>query len=200
MGSGFGRPGLIALLTGKFVGVNDWGGRVRAASSDRADDGEAADRARGKLGARLLGIAEDVIYVGIAVLLTGTGLVLLYDSATQLVGLVGDGSVNATVEVLDSLLLLFIVVELQFAVRTTLTKRQLVAEPFLLVGILASIKEIVLLSVKAAEEVGNGDQFTHRLQAVGVLGVLVLLLGATAWLMRVKEREPAEGQHDDEAP
>jgi hypothetical protein len=26
-----------------------------------------------------------------------------------------------------------------------------------------------------------------------VLGVVVLLLGATAWLLRLKEREPAEG-------
>lgn len=146
-----------------------------------------------RLGARALGVAEDVLYVGIAVLLTATGLVLLWFSAVELVDLVRAGSASTAVEILDSLLLLFIVVELQFAVRTTLAKRELVAEPFLLVGILASIKEIVVLSVKAAEEVGNGAAFDDRLLQIGLLGVLVLVLGATAWLMRLKEREPDEG-------
>lgn len=152
-----------------------------------------------RLGARALALAEDALYVGIAVLLTATGLVLLWFSALELVDLVRSGSANTAVEILDSLLLLFIVVELQFAVRTTLAKRELVAEPFLLVGILASIKEIVVLSVKAAEEVGTGAAFDDRLVQIGLLGGLVLVLGATAWLMRLKEREPDEGDPSPEA-
>ena len=73
---------------------------------------------------------------------------------------------------------MFIVVELLFAVRSTVEKRELLAEPFLLVGIIASIKEIVVLSVEAAKEVGNGAQFDDRIIEIAVLGVLVLLLGA----------------------
>jgi hypothetical protein len=42
-------------------------------------------------------------------------------------------------------------VELLFAVRSTVEKRELLAEPFLLVGIIASIKEIVVLSVESAK-------------------------------------------------
>src|SRR3712207_333356 len=88
----------------------------------------------------------------------------------------------------------FIVVELLFAVRTTLFKRELVAEPFLLVGIIASIKEIVVLSVKAAEQVGKGAVFDDQVKEIAVLGVLVLLLAIAAWLLRLKEREPDEGE------
>ena len=69
---------------------------------------------------------------------------------------IGNLSSDPIVEVLDTLLLVFIVVELLSAVRTTLAERQLLAEPFLIVGIIASIKEIVVLSVKAAEEIGKG--------------------------------------------
>ena len=94
---------------------------------------------------------------------------------------------------LDTLLLVFIVVELLFAVRVTIAKRELIAEPFLLVGIIASIKEIVVLSVKAADQVGTGSPFSDSMWEVGVLGVLVLLLGITAYLLRLKEREPGEG-------
>lgn len=143
---------------------------------------------------RLLARAEDVIYGGIALLLVVTALVLLVWTAGKLVRIPETGVQDAAIAILDALLFVFIVVELLFAVRATLIKRELVAEPFLLVGIIASIKEIVVLSVKAAEEVGRGRRFVDQLWEIAVLGVLVLLLGFTAWLLRLKEREPGEGE------
>jgi uncharacterized membrane protein (DUF373 family) len=142
---------------------------------------------------RVLGWAEDVVYVGIAVLLLAGAGALLVVAADQLLDVFDDFSSNVVVEVLDTLLLLFIVVELLSAVRTTLSERRLIAEPFLVVGIIASIKEIVVLSVKAAESIGRGEAFRDQLWQIGVLGVVVALLGATAWLLRRKEREPGEG-------
>jgi uncharacterized membrane protein (DUF373 family) len=88
----------------------------------------------------------------------------------------------------------FIVVELLSAVRTTVVRRELVAEPFLIVGIIVSIKEIVVLSVKAADDVGGGERFRDQMWEIGVLGVVVVLLGVTAWLLRRKEREPDESR------
>jgi uncharacterized membrane protein (DUF373 family) len=140
-----------------------------------------------------LAVAEDVVYVGIAALLVVAAGVLLVVAADELLDVLDGLGSGPIVEVLDTLLLLFIVVELLSAVRTTVAKRELVAEPFLLVGIIASIKEIVVLSVKAAEDIGKGSTFRDQLWEIGVLGVVVLLLGATAWLLRLKEREPAEG-------
>jgi len=84
-------------------------------------------------------------------------------------------------------------VELLFAVRATVSERELLAEPFLLAGIIASIKEIIVLSVKAAETAGKGSVFRDQMIEVGVLGLLVLFLGITALLLRRKEREPDEG-------
>ena len=118
---------------------------------------------------------------------------LLVVAADELLDIRDGLGSDPIVEVLDTLLLLFIVVELLSAVRTTVAKRELLAEPFLLVGIIASIKEIVVLSVKAAEDIGKGSTFRDQLWEIGVLGVVVLLLGTTAWLLRVKEREPAGG-------
>ena len=158
------------------------------------DSGRTAETPRHKrLTDRAFALAEDVIYVGIALLLVGAALVLLMQAASALLT-IRDSSVQAVaVEVLDTLLLVFIVVELLFAVRATLVRRELLAEPFLIVGIIASIKEIVVLSVKAAEQVGKGSTFDDQLREIAVLGVLVLLLGVTAWLLRLKEREPDEG-------
>lgn len=148
---------------------------------------------RVRIGERVLSVAEDLVYGVIALLLIVTAILLLVGATRQLFTISGDeGIQGAAVEVLDDLLLVFIVVELLFAVRSTLVKRELLAEPFLLVGIIASIKEIVVLSVKAADQVGNNEPFTNQLREIGVLGVLVLLLGVTAWLLRLKEREPDE--------
>ena len=140
----------------------------------------------------VLAVAEDVIHVGIAVLLVIASAVLLVLAADELLDVFDGLGPDPLVEVLDTLLLLFIFVELLSAVRATVAHRALIAEPFLLVGIIASIKEIVVLSVKAAEEIGNGPEFHDRLWEIGVLGVVVLLLGITAWLLRIKEREPEE--------
>ncbi len=150
-----------------------------------------------RAGNRLLEGAETVVYVGIAVLLLLTAAGLLVGAARRLPGVLGEGE-KVALELLDALLLIFIVVELLYAVRMTIAKRELVAEPFLLVGIIASIKEIVVLSVKAAEEVGTGEVFDDSLAEIGVLGVLVLLLGLTAYLLRRKEREPGEGDDSDD--
>jgi hypothetical protein len=86
----------------------------------------------------------------------------------------------------------FIVVELLFAVRTTVAKRELVAEPFLLVGIIASIKEIVVLSVEAAGALGQGAEFDDRVVEIGLLGVLVVVLGVTSFLLRRKSDNPTK--------
>jgi uncharacterized membrane protein (DUF373 family) len=149
------------------------------------DEPRGADRA--------LEWAEDVVYLGIAALLVLGSGVLLVVAADQLLGIFDELSSAAVVEVLDTLLLVFILVELLSAVRRTLAERTLVAEPFLVVGIIASIKEIVVLSVKAADDIGSGAQFRDQLWQIGVLGGVVALLGATAWLLRRKEREPDEG-------
>ena len=160
-------------------------------SSDQGGLSERADAA--------LEAAENVVYLGIAVLLLVGSAVLLAVAAKDLAEVFDDFGTAPVVEALDTLLLLFILVELLSAVRITIAKRELVAEPFLLVGIIASIKEIVVLSVKAAESIGEGENFTDQLWEIAVLGVVVLLLGLTAWLLRIKEREPQEGQTNQSA-
>ena len=146
------------------------------------------------VGTRALEVAENLIYGGIAIFLVASAFVLLAVAAKTSWGLASDFSEKPVLEVLDILLLVFIVVELLFAVRTTVEKRELVAEPFLLVGIIASIKEIVVLSVEAASALGTGAEFDDRIIEIGLLGVLVVLLGVTSFLLRRKEREPDEGE------
>ena len=152
----------------------------------------APDRVRA--GDRLLILVEDVIYVSIAALLALSALVVLGRAAVIGWRSAGSNADDAMIEVLDALLLVFILVELLYAVRTTLAERQIVAEPFLIAGIPTAIKEIIVLSVKAANEyLGKGPEFARAIIEIGVLGVLVAVLAMLAVLLRHKEKEPEEG-------
>ena len=145
-----------------------------------------------RLGGRLLHRAEDVINAGIAVLLVAGGVVLLGEAAWVGISGARDDVTLAMTEMLDTILLVFIFAELLYAVRTVITERTIVAEPFLLVGIIASIKEILVLAIKAAELLGDGPEFARAITQIAVLGGLVLLLSAATWILRRKEREPEE--------
>lgn len=142
---------------------------------------------------RVLGIVEDAVYAGVALILAVAASSLLFVAGRDLLDGAGDKDTSGVLHVLDTLLLVFIFVELLYAVRETLRERQVLVEPFLLVGILASIKEIVVLSVEAAKQVTEDpDAFDRSVIELGVLGGLVVALSLSAVLLRRKEREPAE--------
>ena len=137
-----------------------------------------------RFGGRVLHWAEDAINIGIAVLLVAGGVVLLVEAAR--IGITGlsDDVVAAMTQMLDTILLVFIFAELLYAVRTVIIERTIIAEPFLLVGIIASIKEILFLSLKAAELLDKGPEFARALAQIGVLGGLTLVLAAAVWILR----------------
>ena len=139
---------------------------------------------------RAMHTAEGAVYVVVGVLLVVAALLTLVAVGYELFDKLEDGTLDAVTAALDGLLLVFILVELLGAVRATVRERKLVAEPFLVVGIIASIKEIVVASLKASDM--KGDEFTDAMTEIGVLAGVILLLGLTSFLVRRKEREPEE--------
>ena len=99
-----------------------------------------------------------------------------------------DGVTHAIEDALDSLLIVFILVELLSAVRSAIDEHFLVAEPFLLVGILASIKEMVVVATFRLDEGKPADTMLK----IGVLGAVVIALAVATLILRRREREPKE--------
>jgi uncharacterized membrane protein (DUF373 family) len=142
---------------------------------------------------RALTLAENVLYTAAALLLLAGAVAVLAEIAYGLVHELDEGVAAAVTHSLDGLLLVFILLELLAAVRATMVEHRLVAEPFLIAGIIASIKEIIVLSLEAADFVGKpGEGFSHAMTGIGVLGGIVLLLSVATFLVRRKEREPEE--------
>lgn len=152
------------------------------------------------LGNRALVVIEDAIYVSIAALLAIGAVVLVVRAFVALAQGATDSGRDALLDTLDAILLVFIFVELLYAVRITLKERQIVAEPFLIAGILVCIKEIIVLAVKSANEyIDKGPEFARAMVEIGLLGGLVLVLSASGVLLRKKEKEPEENSNTDSA-
>ena len=150
------------------------------------------EQSRDSLIERVFGPAEAFIYVVVGVVLAAGSLVLLVESVVTFFEHVDDGVVAATTETLNVLLLVFIFVELLGAVRVIVREGGLVAEPFLLVGIIASIKEIVVVAGSERPIDADFEFFRDAMIEIGVLAGVILVLAVSMLLLRRKEREPAE--------
>ena len=95
-------------------------------------------------------------------------------------------------ELLSGLLLVFIFTELITTIRVVIARRRVVVEPFLIVGIVAAVRRLIVISAEAENLLGTAE-FRDVMLEIGVLAATVLLLGATVLVLRIKRAE------DDEA-
>lgn len=148
---------------------------------------EQEGQERQRLADRILSILEDAIYWAIAVMLVAGSGALLVSQFNTMLRLRSTPANTIMLEILDGLLLIFIFVELLYAVRTSLRSHDIVVEPFLIVGMLAGIKEIVVLSVEAAALLDKGPNFARAVVEIAVLGGVVLVLALAAFIMRGRQ-------------
>ena len=142
------------------------------------------------------GYVEDVFYVAIAAALGLVGVVLfgyvVYDFVTH----VGEGDLTKNIlTLLDGLLLVFIITELIHTVRAVIDERVLVAEPFLIVGIVAAIRRLVVVSAEAKDLLGK-PEFGDAMTEIGILTGGVLVLAAAIFLLRSTTRSEPTSEHE----
>jgi Phosphate-starvation-inducible E family len=139
-----------------------------------------------------LGQAEVVIYVVLALLLFVTALATLGEAGKLLF----DGLRHWTIatedlEVLDQLLVVLMVVEILHTVSISIRSHVLVTEPFLVVGLIASIRRILVITLEAATITKNGSWaaegasiFHANMIEFGLLGLLILVFVVSITLLR----------------
>jgi uncharacterized membrane protein (DUF373 family) len=142
--------------------------------------------------AALLGYGEFLIdtVVALALIVGGTILlgVVIYDFVSGL----GQGPfVVVVLELLSGLLLVFIFTELITTIRVVIARRKVVVEPFLIVGIVAAVRRLIVISAEAENLLGT-PKFRDVMLEIAILAGTVLLLGATVLLLRIKRAEDDE--------
>jgi uncharacterized membrane protein (DUF373 family) len=98
-----------------------------------------------------LGKAEVAIYSVLAVLLTITALVSIANAGLLLWESLSHRMIAIeTLRVLDQLLVVLMLVEILHTVRVSIRSHVLVTEPFLVVGLIASIRRILVITLEAS--------------------------------------------------
>jgi uncharacterized membrane protein (DUF373 family) len=173
------------------------------AGKKQSQEDEEDEEDRQLFADRVLLFLEDAVYWAIALVLVVGSAALIVSQFNTLLRLRDAPAKVVIVDVLDGLLLIFIFVELLYAVRSCLRSHEIVAEPFLIVGILAGIKEIVVLSVEAAALLTKGPEFARAVVEIGVLGAVVLVLALAAFVLRERRRDTVdagEGASQEQGP
>ncbi len=88
--------------------------------------------------------------------------------------------------VVDKLLFVLMLVEILHTVRQSIASDQIAVEPFLIVGLIASVRRILIVTVEVANE-GKGQnpvEFNHAMIELAVLGALTLILIVSIYMSR----------------
>ena len=139
-----------------------------------------------------LGKAEVVVYSVLALLLAIASLVTLATAGGILWSSLSHWTDAAqTLRVLNELLVVLMLVEILHTVRISIRSHVLVTEPFLVVGLIASIRRILVISLEMAtltkETTWSNDGasvFRSSMIELGLLGALVFVLVLSIVLLR----------------
>ncbi len=96
--------------------------------------------------------------------------------------------------IVDKLLFTLMLVEILHTVRQSIARDQIAVEPFLIVGLIACVRRILIVTVEIANQSGGDKSATHFAQSMtelGVLGGLVLVLIVSIYLSRLSRKASA---------
>jgi uncharacterized membrane protein (DUF373 family) len=141
--------------------------------------------------ARAFTWVEDIVYVGLGVLLAISALVLLGNTALAFWrDLLHAPLPNAVINVLDRLLLVLMIIELLYTVQVSFREHALVPEPFLIVGLVAATRRVLVLTAEFTGAQQEPSEAAFRISMIE-LGVLTLMIVAlVASLLMLKGRDP----------
>jgi uncharacterized membrane protein (DUF373 family) len=136
--------------------------------------------------ARAFTLIEDIVYVGLGVLLAASAVALLINSFIHFWQTLRDGTLaTSIIFLLDRMLLVLLIVELLYTVQVSVREHSIVPEPFLLVGVIAGIRRVLVITA----EFGHVPQLPPAmlqqfLYELGVLTFLILALIVCLILVR----------------
>jgi uncharacterized membrane protein (DUF373 family) len=140
--------------------------------------------------ARGFTLVEDIVYVGLGLLLASSSIILLVGGVVVFVQNLMAGTLAGNiVGLLDRILLILLVVELMYTVQVSFREHALIPEPFLLIGLIAAIRRVLVITAEFAQVHGQPDSiFKYLLIELGVLTVLIVVL-VTSLVVLMKRGE-----------
>lgn len=149
---------------------------------------------------RQVSVLEMVLYLAVGGLLIVAAVVGMFEAATVLWhGIVTGTTASSGLLALDQLLLVLMLVEILDTVRVSIRTHTLTMVPFLVVGLIASIRRVLVITVQAARLTEQGQALTSdhsrafydSMIELGVLAVLILVFVLS--IARLRPISPGDG-------
>jgi phosphate starvation-inducible membrane PsiE len=166
-----------------------------------ADD-ETPEKRVTRLGAwadRVFHQVEVLAYILLGILLAAAAVLGMGGSAILLLhSLQANGDADSLVVAIDRLLFVLMVVEILHTVRVSFRSGTLVSEPFLVVGLIASIRRVLVITLESSQANQHGkwspesEALLHStMMELLVLGALILVMVISIYLLRRSKVKPA---------
>ena len=135
---------------------------------------------------------EYAIGIGIGVLLSVSAILALAGAVTiAWGGVVEWPEIRSLFRIVDRLLFVLMIIEILHTVRASIQSHQLASEPFLIVGLIATIRRILVVTLETSDQPQAGQagsastiSFDHAMVELGVLAALTLVLATAIYLSR----------------
>jgi len=131
---------------------------------------------------------ERAIAVSIAAILSLAAVLALAGAVTLAWDAVAQWpKIRSLFVIVDRLLFVLMVIEILHTVRASIQTHQLAAEPFLIVGMIATIRRILVVTLETSDSPGSQAtalSFEHAMIELGMLGMLTLVLSIAIYLSR----------------
>jgi hypothetical protein len=163
---------------------------------------------------------ELVVYVALGILLSVTALLALGSAALLLLeGMRDLSGSRAIFLIVDRLMFVLMLIEILHTVRGSVRSGILTPEPFLIIGLIASIRNVLVITLKSSgittEGHGSieGEMLRSSIIELAVLGGLILIFVVSIYLLRRgqaltaadapqadEDRSPGAGNESTPAP
>jgi uncharacterized membrane protein (DUF373 family) len=129
---------------------------------------------------------EELLYAAVGLLLAAAAVLVLIGTVHELAHGIssGAGAITTAVTVLDRILLTLIIAELVYTLRFVLRTHEIVVEPFLVIGLIAVVRRILIVTAQFERPPAAGRALTNLLLELGLLGFLALALAIALTLVR----------------
>ena len=162
-----------------------------------------ADRALGPVLTGIVGRARGVLHgleITLDIALAGVLVIAIALIGADTIGLVAEGiqegGIDAALLILDRVLLVFIIAELLYTLRLSLARTQLILEPFLIIGLVAVVRRVLVVTAQAERILSEGGNLEPILWELGVLAGLIVSLAVALSLARRNGSGPRDLQAD----
>jgi phosphate starvation-inducible membrane PsiE len=139
----------------------------------------------------LLASFESVVLVLIGVALVIVAVLLLYAAMHDLwvATLAGPDRIeHKAIEILNTILLVMMTTEIVYTVAISLKSHTLNAEPFLIIGTIAAIRRMLVITATSTEVEAKVDVFRSTLIELGLLAATVIALTVAIFILRFSQR------------